>query len=360
MAAGQVLSGHSEDALAWADKALDLAGRLGGMPEVRLRALDARGMARCDLGEVGALDDLREALDLGLSLGAGHDTAVVYNNLVEPLWVAEGPATAVATVDDGIEFSERRGLVEAVTWLQTTAMGPLADLGRWDELLGLAEEVIARDRADGGRYVGTWAQVHKAYVLGCRGRLAGARALVGEFLPAARKIDDLQVLVPALATAALVRQASGERRTVTRLVTELRTATERGGGHWYRAQHLADLARLCVAAGEPALAAELVEETRAVPARHQLAALSAQAALAEARGDLDDATARYDQAAGGWSAYGHVLEHGLALLGAARCLLRADRPEAPARLRAARGIFTGLGAHPLTSETDTWLVDATA
>jgi hypothetical protein len=327
---------------------------------VRLRALDARGLARCDLGEGDALGDLREALDLGRSLGAGHDTAVVYNNLVEPLWVDEGPATAVDTVNDGIDFAERRGLVEAITWLQTTSLGPLADLGRWDELLGLAEGVIARDRADGGRYVGVWAQVQKAYVLGCRGQLAGASALVAEFLPAARRIDDLQVLVPALATAALVRQASGERQAVTGLVAELRTATDRGGGHWYRAQHLADLARLCVAAGEPALAEELVAETRAVPARHQLTALSARAALAEARGDLDDATVRYEQAAGGWAAYGHVLEHGLALLGAARCLLRADRRGAPARFRAARSIFTGLGAHPLATETDTWLVDATA
>ena len=360
MAAGQVLSGHSEDALAWADKALAAAEQLGGQPEVRLRALDARGMARCDLGDLGALDDLREALELGLSLGAGHDTAVVYNNLVEPLWVAEGPAKAVATVHDGIEFSGRRGLAEAITWLQTTSLGPLADLGRWDELLGLAEEVIARDRADGGRYVGVWAQVQKAYVLGCRGQLAGARALMDEFVPGARKIDDLQVLVPALATAALIQQASGDQRAVTRLVAELRTATDRGGGHWYRAQQLADLARLCVAAGEPALAGELVAETRAVPARHQLAALSAHAVLAEASGDLDGATGRYEQAASGWAAYGHVLEQGQALLGAARCLLRLDRPDAPAKLRAARDIFTGLGAHPLATETDTWLVDATA
>jgi tetratricopeptide (TPR) repeat protein len=360
MAAGQVLSGHSEDALAWADKALALAEQLGGLPEVRLRALDARGLARCDLGEAGAVDDLREALELGRSLGAGHDTAIVYNNLVEPLWLAEGPATALGTVNDGIGFSERRGLVEAITWLQTTSLGPLADLGRWDELLGLAEEVIARDRANGGRYVGVWAQVNKAYVLGCRGQLADARALVDEFLPAARKINDLQVLVPALATAALVGQAAGEPRTVTGLVTELRTATDRGGGHWYRAQHLADLARLCVAAGETALAAELVEETRAGPARHQLAALSAHAVLAEASGDLDGATGRYEQAASGWAAYGHVLEQGQALLGAARCLLRLDRPDAPAKLRAARDIFTGLGAHPLATETDTWLVDATA
>ena len=55
----RVISGHSEEALAWADKALALAEQLGGMPEVRVQALDYRGVARGDLGDLGGLDDLR-------------------------------------------------------------------------------------------------------------------------------------------------------------------------------------------------------------------------------------------------------------------------------------------------------------
>jgi class 3 adenylate cyclase len=361
MAAGQVMSGHPQDALAWADKALALADRLGGLPEQRLRALDARGMARCDLGEDGALDDLREALQIGLDIGAGFDTAVVYNNTVEPLWVAEGPATAVETVRAGTEFAEHRGLGEATMWLRTTSLGPLFDLGRWDQVMDGADQMVAHDRADGGRYVAVWAQVHQGHVLLRRGRLAAAHTLVEELLPAARKIDDLQVLVPALAAAALIEQATGRPAATLRLVAELHTLTrERGGGDWYRAQHLADLTRLCVAAGKPALAQELLDHTRTVPARHRLAALTSAAVLAEDRAEHAEAARLYHDAEKGWADFGHVLEHGQALLGGARCLLRLDRPEAPSKLRAAQAIFAGLGAHPLATETDTWLVDASA
>ena len=40
------MSGHPQEALGWADKALALADELGGLPEERLRALDSRGVAR--------------------------------------------------------------------------------------------------------------------------------------------------------------------------------------------------------------------------------------------------------------------------------------------------------------------------
>ena len=42
------------EALDWANKGLALADDLGGLPRVRPRALDARGMARCDLGDFAA------------------------------------------------------------------------------------------------------------------------------------------------------------------------------------------------------------------------------------------------------------------------------------------------------------------
>ena len=138
MAADRVLSGHSEEAPAWADKALALAEQLGGLPDVKVQALDYRGMARCDLSDLGGLDDLRQALQLAHQIGAGNDAAVLYVSLAEPLWVADGPATALETCQAGIDFSERRGLAEVTMWIRSSSLGPLADLGRWDEVLALA------------------------------------------------------------------------------------------------------------------------------------------------------------------------------------------------------------------------------
>jgi tetratricopeptide (TPR) repeat protein len=153
MAMDRVMSGHPREALGWANKALDLAEELGGLPEERLRALDSRGVARGDLGDLGGMDDLRAALELGLEVGAGYDTAVVYNNLIEPLWLSEGPVAALETCHQAIEFTERRGLAEGTAWIRSATLIPLLDLGRWDEAVGTADALIAWERDHGGQYM---------------------------------------------------------------------------------------------------------------------------------------------------------------------------------------------------------------
>ena len=202
MAMDRVMSGHPREALVWADKALALADQLGGLPEERLRALDSRGVARGDLGDLGGMDDLRAALTIGLEVGAGYDTAVVYNNLIEPLWLSEGPAAALAMCQEAIEFTERRGLGEGTAWIRSATLTPLLDLGRWDEAVDSADALIAWERDHGGQYMSEMAHQIKATVLLWRGEVDAARVLARDFLPRARAIDDLQLLVPALAVAA--------------------------------------------------------------------------------------------------------------------------------------------------------------
>jgi tetratricopeptide (TPR) repeat protein len=139
----RVMSGHPEEALSWADKALALADELGGLPEERLRALDSRGVARGDLGDLGGMDDLRAALAVGREIGASADMWVVYNNLIEPVWLSEGPSAALETCQEAIEFTERRGLEEGTTWMRSATLVPLLDLGRWDEAVDTANALIA-------------------------------------------------------------------------------------------------------------------------------------------------------------------------------------------------------------------------
>jgi tetratricopeptide (TPR) repeat protein len=350
MAVDRVMSGHDEEGLGWAEKALDLADRLGGLPEARLKALDARGMARCDLGDLGGMADLRAALALGLEIGAGYDTAVIYNNLAEPLWLAEGPAVAMALCQEGIEFAERRGLAEGVMWLRTSMTSLLFDLGRWDEALAAADRVIASDRAQDGDYAAVGAQRYAAVIHVWRGEMRAARQLLAQVLPRAREIGDLQQLIPTLVLAALVEHAAGDRAAALALVREVgRIIGDHAGGHWYLGQHLPDLVRLS-ARTAPALARELVGHGRVDATRHRVAMGTAMAVLAETAGDLEEAAVLYQEAAAGWSSYGHVLEHGLALLGAGRCLL--GRPEAASSLRQAHTIFGGLRARPQVAEAD--------
>jgi class 3 adenylate cyclase/tetratricopeptide (TPR) repeat protein len=358
MAMDRVMSGHPQEALGWADKALALADELGGLPEERLRALDARGVARGDLGDLGGMDDLRAALAIGLEVGAGFDTAVVYNNLIEPLWLTEGPVAALAVCQEAIEFTERRGLGEGTAWIRSATLSALLDLGRWDEALDTTNALIAWERDHGGQYMAEMAQQVKAAVLLWRGEVDAARVLALEFLPRARAIDDLQVLVPALAVAAAVEQAAGGHTAARALVEELqRVVGDRGGGRWYLGQHVAELVRVCVALGQRATADALIDQANGGVVRNRCGLLAAHAALAEADSELDQAALRYDEAAARWADYGHQLERARALLGAGRCLLALGRPEGQLRLQDARAVLAALNAKPLLAEANAALRD---
>jgi class 3 adenylate cyclase/tetratricopeptide (TPR) repeat protein len=361
MAMDRVMSGHPKEALGWADKALALADELGGLPEERLRALDSRGVARGDLGDLGGMDDLRAALTIGLEVGLGFDTAVVYNNLIEPLWLSEGPVAALATCQEAIEFTERRGLAEGTAWIRSATLSALLDLGRWDEAVDTANALVVWARDHGGEYMVEGAQHVMATVLMWRGEVDAARVLAQEFLPRARAIDDLQVLVPALAVAAAVAQAAGEHTAARGLVEEVqRVVGDRGGGSWYLGQHIAELVRVCVAVGLRATADTLIDQANDGIVRNRYGLLAADAALAEADRELDQAALRYDKAAACWADYGHQLERARALLGAGRCLLALGRPEGRHRLQDARAVLAWLNAGPLLAEADAALGNTTA
>ncbi|HSK36707.1 MAG TPA: hypothetical protein VLA80_08225, partial [Actinomycetota bacterium] len=351
MAGDRVTAGHASEALDWANKGLALADELGGLPRVRPRALDARGMARCDLGdfEVG-MRDLREGLALGLELGSGYDTAVLYNNLAEPVWLVEGPDAAMAVCEEGVDFAVRRGLSEAAMWLRASTLGMLLDLGRWDEAVTLADEAIAWDLAHGGDYLAIGCRRYVTLVLAWQGDLIAARDLATRVLPRAREIDDLQQLVPALVNSALVEHASGDHPAALALVEEAATlTTDRAGGRRFLGQYLADMVRIA-AAPAPALAKSLIDDTETTATRYRLAATTAQAVLTEATGDPEAAAALYAEAAEGWATYRNVLEHALAVLGQGRCLAQLGRPDADQVLRVASQHLTTLGARPAAAE----------
>ncbi|MDF2744151.1 MAG: family ATPase, partial [Actinomycetia bacterium] len=310
MAGDRVTAGHASEALDWANKGLALADDLGGLPRVRARVLDARGMARCDLGDfAGGMADLREGLALGLELGSGYDTAVIYNNLAEPVWLVEGPDAAMAVCEDGIDFAERRGLSEAAMWMRASTIGMLLDLGRWEEAVTLADEAIAWDLAHGGDYLAIGCRRYVTLVLAWQGDLIAARDLARRVLPRAREIDDLQQLVPALVNSALVEHASGDHPAALALVEEAATLTTgRAGGRRFLGQHLADMVRIA-AVPAPALAKSLIDDTETTATRYRLTATTAQAVLTEATGDPEAAASLYAEAAEGWTTYRNVLDH---------------------------------------------------
>ena len=124
---------------------------------------------------------------------------------------------------------------------------------------------------------------------------------------------------------------------------------------WFRTQHLPDIVRVCVSGGALSMAEKLVGGTEAHATRHVLGLLTAQATIAEAKGDTGEASGLFAEAARGWQAFGSAPERARAILGEGRCLSRAAHPAASARLRDAREALSNLGALPLVAEADAWL-----
>jgi class 3 adenylate cyclase/tetratricopeptide (TPR) repeat protein len=354
----KIVLGLYAEALQWAKRAMSLMEQLG-VSDQAPSALSVQGMARWYMGDSTGVDDLRTALDMATTQGLWRDAARLQAILGEFLWVTEGPRSGLAASGEAVDLAERRGNADLAMAFRAERFHPLFDLGRWDELLAAADELTDWARASGEGYFSIVGAVNKAHVQMCRGEVDQAAELARAFLPAARGIEDPQVIVEALAVAALIEQASEHPEAALELIQEFERIT-RERPTWFRAKEIPELVRACAGAGALDLAVKLLEDLPVHARRHKLSLLTAQAVLREAGGEIDQALRGYQEAAEGWGAFGYVLELGRTSLGAGRCLVRLGRPEAVDHLARALVAFTELRAAPLVAETDAWTARAPA
>src|SRR5262245_47852852 len=340
----RVLAGAFGEAIELCERALELGERFGDGSLVS-RALSFRGTARCFSGDRSGLDDFSKALEVAEKDGSSRESALALLVRAEVEWASLGPATALETVRTGRELAERRGVTDMVYFFDALSLGALFDLGAWDELLLTADDVVQSSSKVGAEYVPALAEPWITQVLLWRDRHAEASETAAALRERAAHIREAQVLVPAWVATALVAVHQGRIRDAIEIVEELDRETE-VSLDWYRENALADLVRICVAADAVPLARRVVERSTPTAARHELSLLSADAALEEAAGNDAQAADRYERAVEGWREYGHQVETGLALLGAARCLeAMGDARSADHRAHADE-IFGGLGAAP--------------
>jgi class 3 adenylate cyclase/tetratricopeptide (TPR) repeat protein len=339
---------------------VDLAmARDFGVEEEEVRSLQFRGAARTELGDPAGLDDLREAYAKGLELGLGEETAVACGNLAFETWVWVGAAAALELWTRNVVFCEARGLLPMATTSRSGQLETLFDLGRWDEVLRVADEIQRRGRG----YRGSGepedespqdlqADVYRAWVLGRRGRTAEAIAAAEGNLPRARRAGYPEVLAQALLVAAMTERLRGDEEAWRRDIEEFARETEEHVDS--RVLYLPLAVRAMVAGGEVDLAASMLVPDEAVTApRHRSPLLSARAAVAEARGRHAEAAEWYEEAAARWAELECPMEEGLALAGLGRCHLALGRTdEARAPLGEARARLAALRADPDVEDVD--------
>ena len=333
------IGGRFDEAEAFMEKGFALAAELGVEDVTTL--LNARAGVRGYRGDVGCLDDMREAIELGRRLGLGRSTAVSMNNLGDALGFYVGLREARAQWDEAIGFSASRGLVYAEMWERGERLRALFHLGDWDELRREAREVLLWEEDRGGSQLEVIARIQLAGVLVHTGEISQAAANVDLLLPRARQSGDPQVLVPGLTVAALVAAVSGDERNALEHVRELENVS-RSSFAW-RGYGLLWPARIAVAAGELKLAEAFLDGTGESSAWDLCTRVAGRALFAESGGAHVEAEALYREASERWLAYGSVVEQAYALVGAGRCGDSAAAIEGEA-------IFTRLGASPLLAK----------
>ncbi|HXJ66524.1 MAG TPA: hypothetical protein VNN79_22420, partial [Actinomycetota bacterium] len=350
-----MLEGASARCLEYAEKALELGERFE-MTDASTRALQFRGAARQELGDSeGGIDDLREAVRISIELGLSEAPAA-YVNLGDALWEYVGPAEALQAYGDAIDYAERRGLRGHATWAMGQTPWALFDLGEWDRVIEVTEEVVRRDNWTSQASV--LPIPFRIRVLALRGRLAEAAAETPDMLVRARRIQDPQILVPALTAAAFVEDQQGHRDEALELMAEVEDRELPAWGPDFLFEGIRVLARGGAVERARALTDRIVIEMGA-----RIAGLkeSFRATIAEADSDHALALEHHRRASAIWESYDHLLERGHAFLGQGRALIALGRLEESLRfLHSGREIVSGLGAVRLVEEADQLLAEATA
>ena len=329
------IEGRSAEALAYAEKGLALARELG-VEDVNL--IQARATVREYGGDPKAMDDSLQACDTATRVGHGRGMAIAMANHADALFHFESARAARAAWDEGIEFSRARGLSDPEMWIRGERLRALYHLGEWEDVEKEAVEVMRWVEPHGGGQIEVFARVELAQLHVHRGALALAADHVAALLPRARETGVPQLVVPGLTAAALVSWVGGDEATTLAAVVELEETT-RAMPMW-RSHCLAWPARIAVALGRIELAQAFLDGTEQPAAWDRSARPAMRAALAEARGNLGEATELYREAAERFAEWGSVVERGYVLLGLGRC------GDAGA-LREGQAIFERLGAAPV-------------
>src|SRR5262249_33596270 len=148
-------------------------------------------------------------------------------------WVWVGPAAALELWTRNVVFCEARGLLPMANTSRSGQLETLFDLGRWDEVLRVADEIQRRSRGyqraageGDDSPIDLQADLYRAWVLRRRGRTAEAVAAAGGTLVQARRMGNPEMLAQALLVAAMAERLKGDEEACRGYVEEFARETE--------------------------------------------------------------------------------------------------------------------------------------
>jgi class 3 adenylate cyclase/tetratricopeptide (TPR) repeat protein len=213
------LGGRAEEALVYGENALALAAELG-LADVRAAALVNVGTARATLGGSGWRTDLQEAAESARAANVPFDLVRGMGNAASWHWTWGELEEAVARWQEAHHIALDFGQIGFARWFRAVVVGPMLELGRWDEAVAAADEFIGEVEAGSPHYLAGQCYNARAYLRLARDDHHGALADAEESLELAERHSDPQAKYPSYAEAAFVLAELGQRDRALELARE--------------------------------------------------------------------------------------------------------------------------------------------
>jgi DNA-binding CsgD family transcriptional regulator len=224
----RMLARDCEDAVAWGERAIALAGPLGEN-ETLVHALNNVGAAQYQAGDIEGLAALERSLDLALASGLEEHAARAYTNIASQAVELRDYARADDVLGRGIAYCREHDVdswrLYMTGWLARSHL----DQGRWDEAADAAATVL--------RYPNP-AAPSRIKPLAVIGRLRSRRGdpeawePLDEALRLAEGMAELQRLAPVAAARAEARWLAGELELVVSETEETLAVAVHGRDPW--------------------------------------------------------------------------------------------------------------------------------
>jgi hypothetical protein len=296
------------------------------------------------LGDSGGLEDIENAIAIGLEHNLPDEATIGYTNLAELVANYFGDLErAYELRAEGKELSERFGLANTIRFLNGERTTEGYWTGRWDEADALADELLSQSEADAPGYMDSQCLLVKARIGLARGDTR-TFDFTGRALELARLTGDPQAVYPALALAARANVAAGHAEEAGSLVDELLSAWSEAP-ETLVASHLQSCPDLVVALSALGRREEFVEIAQGA----RLKTKWIEAATAFLSGDFVQAAAVYEET-------GSLPDEAYARLRAAEALIQAGhRHEGDRELQHALAFYRSVDAKAYLREGEALL-----
>jgi DNA-binding SARP family transcriptional activator len=324
-----MLADEEEEAISTGREALTIAEQLG-LESIRADCLSNIGVARASLGDLGGMNDLRQAFEIAVAVHDGWQIWRARVNLADILlWLVGDAERAFAEQHEVRRLLQTAGSGPVARWNHAYDAWELYWRGRWPEALQLCDDFVDWIEAGNRHYVAADLYCLRGLILASRG-VEGARADTRAAVSLARRAKDPKNLYPAIAVHAQVATDFGEVDEAERALDELLSSM---GPEPYPV-YVVPLALAAIASGRSIDALARLERVRASPWR--------DAAMAMLRGDHVEAAERF-------ATIGVQPEEAHARLLASEALAADGRDaDANAQLAAGKRFFESVGAAAYT------------